>query len=68
MEVGARQVPLTTGNCVLVLRCALCILANLTTNELIGRRRYGFLKARPPDPPGCQFWPHGNVCSHPAVA
>jgi len=51
MEVGARQVPLTTGNCVLVLRCALCILANLTTNELIGRRRYGFLKARPPKAP-----------------
>ena len=36
--------PLSTGNFFLMLRSLFCIAANLTTNELIGRRRYGYMK------------------------
>lgn len=36
--------PLSTGNSFLMLRSLFCIAANLTTNELIGRRRYGYMK------------------------
>ena len=40
------QVPLTMGNFFLMFRSAFCIAASLTTNELIGRGRYGYMKAR----------------------
>ena len=40
------QVPLTMGNSFLMLRSSFCIAASLTTNELIGRARYGYMKAR----------------------
>lgn len=62
----ALQVPLGIGNAFLILRQLACIAANLTTNELISRRKYSYLRAEDggfwnPFDRGCfsncqQFW------------
>ena len=38
------QVPLFVGNAFLVFRQALCIAANVTTNELLTRGRYSYMR------------------------
>ena len=38
------QVPLLAGNAFLVLRQLLCIAANLTTNEILSRKKYSYLR------------------------
>ena len=38
------QVPLLIGNAFLVLRQLLCIAANLTTNEILSRKKYSYLR------------------------
>lgn len=66
--LSCAQVPVTMGNSFLMFRSAFCIAASLTTNELIGRGRYGYMKARCPSsacacqsipPPG--WYPHSQV-------
>ena len=38
------QIPLTIGNLILVVRQILGIVSNVTTNELIGRKKYLYLR------------------------
>ncbi|GAB4820982.1 hypothetical protein N2152v2_008028 [Parachlorella kessleri] len=40
------MVPITLGTAALAGRQAFCVLANLTTNELLGRDKYGYLHAQ----------------------
>ena len=38
------QVPIFIATAALAVRQAFCVVANLTTNELLGRSKYGYLR------------------------
>ncbi|KAK9846402.1 hypothetical protein WJX81_003101 [Elliptochloris bilobata] len=69
LGIPASHVPLTMGNFFLMFRSVFCIAASLTTNELIGRGRYGYMKDadgrhhnrfdRGPASNCMQFWERG---------